>query len=301
MAPQQLQVASCLDVPVFNNSAKVCATGQGNYYVGNYDPEPADMARAPAGAIVRRVASQLSMVNEEERQSHIWADVQTPGDLSSHTNQFANDDGLLSTALDPTVGNPALPFFVSALPTGFTTGVLREHAMRSNSSVSCKSVSASAFPSVCPGSRPFNGTYRGPSSTFRWCAPGAYDVYPWTNSRDRQDITEEVYIDGLIQAGSALWQLQTVQENGLNFTLHCMANTTRGYFELGSYYNDNTPGPLLETWPSQDDLNANFNDALSFLDGFATPATKYVIPIGPPPPGHVHSSSPANKCSTSRQ
>lgn len=268
---QQLQVASCLDTPVPSNNAKVChAFGSNAFTVGAYDPETGDLAAAPAGAIVPKVVSRLSTVYGQEPQPHLWPDVQGP------IGTLINMQGTLwSSAFDP-FSTDRIPTFVSALPTGFTTGVLREHALRFNSSVSCVSVPASAFPSVCPGARPFNGTYTGPTSRFRWCAPGAYDVYPWTNSRDRQDISEEVYFDGLMQGTSLL-----AKDEQQNFTVHCTVDSTRGYFELGNYYNNNTAGPLLETWPTKADLEANYNDARSQNFDYATPSVKYIITISP--------------------
>ena len=36
--------------------------------------------------------------------------------------------------------------------------------------------------------------------------------------------------------------------------------TTRGYFELGNNWNNNTYGPLLEHWPDPAEMAENFND-----------------------------------------
>jgi hypothetical protein len=43
-------------------------------------------------------------------------------------------------------------------------------------------------------------------------------------------------------------------------TFLCKATTTRGYFEPGNDWNNNTYGPLLEHWPDPAEMAENFND-----------------------------------------
>jgi hypothetical protein len=43
-------------------------------------------------------------------------------------------------------------------------------------------------------------------------------------------------------------------------TIHCTATTTRGYFELGNDWNNNTYGPLLAHWPDPAEMAENSND-----------------------------------------
>jgi hypothetical protein len=48
--------------------------------------------------------------------------------------------------------------------------------------------------------------------------------------------------------------------------VHCTSNSTRGYFELGNYHNGFVPSGLLETWPTPEDMAANFNDLEAKVD-----------------------------------
>jgi hypothetical protein len=45
-----------------------------------------------------------------------------------------------------------------------------------------------------------------------------------------------------------------------SYTIRCRAATTRGYFELGNDFNNNTYGPLLEQWPNKAQMAEIFND-----------------------------------------
>ena len=152
-------------------------------------------------------------------------------------------------------------YFPSAIPSGTTTGVLRQHALRMSSSVSCELIPKSQFPTTCPGSNPFTVTYvANPpinvSLELSICTPGNQTAVPWTISRIRQDISEEMFINlGLTNTAGELGP-----DGPGNFTFHCSSNTTRGYFELGSYQNKFKYGPLLQEWPDPGTLASEFND-----------------------------------------
>jgi hypothetical protein len=190
------------------------------------DLEPAQMAVIPASYVLPRIRSDLSTVSQWTIQPHFW--------------QSPEDQGYRATArIDYANG----PNFVAALPADTTTGVLREHLMRLNSSVACANVSTSQYPSTCSGANPFQASfgfidnyYYAPNATIDICAPGEQDKYPWALSRSRQDIFEEVF-------------LKFSGTNKNDGVLHCTAQTTRGYFELGNTHNGGKYGPLLEKWP----------------------------------------------------
>ncbi|KAK2755085.1 hypothetical protein FQN54_006614 [Arachnomyces sp. PD_36] len=61
-----------------------------------------------------------------------------------------------------------------------------------------------------------------------------------------------------------------------SFTLKCEASTTRGYFELGNDRNGQIYGPLLEKWPSPEEMAREFNDYLpaDFKNFHAPPAER---------------------------
>lgn len=155
----------------------------------------------------------------------------------------------------------SIPFYVTAFPPDFNTGVLREHAIRFNTTVSCETVPRSSYPDICPGGRPLTGEFSSSETRNRYCVAGDYTAVPWTIDRNRQDSTEELWVDNYIPYRSAITLVSSFAESGVNnITVHCAANTTRGYFELPNFYNGDTPGTLLEEWPSPDVLGRKFND-----------------------------------------
>ncbi|KUI66480.1 hypothetical protein VM1G_02340 [Cytospora mali] len=258
---EETRVATCNDVPFPVNSAQVCKkVTHLRYSVGGYDPEPADMAVAPGNLVARKVANQLPTLSNMDGQHHIWPVLPRMGD------NWAMDIGNTFYYYQKT-GIKSIPFYVTAFPPNFNTGVLREHAMRLNTSVSCKTVPRSSFPDICPGDRPLAGEFNNSETRNRYCVAGDYTTVPWTIDRNRQDMIEELWVDNYIPYGSPISLLSSFVESAVNnITVHCMANTTRGYFELPNFYNEGTPGTLLEEWPSQDVLEQDFNDVEAFSD-----------------------------------
>ena len=152
--------------------------------------------------------------------------------------------------------------FIATFPVGTDTGVLRDLALRLNVSVSCDLVPQTDFPSQCPGAFPLAQTFTNintstptpfgetdhPHYRARICAPGDTLSSPWKNTTDRQDRTEELWLD---YQGSPLpvdlggWDI----EGGRKYTQHCYGKSTLGYFELPSYWNGHVAGPLLDKVP----------------------------------------------------
>lgn len=250
MRVEQVQVAACNDVPYPKNTDSSCYRPKTlTYKVGGYDPEPADMALTPGNLVARKVRNLLPTLSDLDSLSHIW-----PTTALNGNNWFAELGNTLYYYQKTTVRS--IPFYVSALPQAFNTGVLREHAIRLNSTATCELVRRSDFPVVCPGTRPLFGQYSTQETQNRFCVPGSYVATPWTIDRNRQDIVEELWVDNYIPYGSGLPNVTS----SANSTVHCVARTTRGYFELPSLHNDATPGELLQDWPSRAVLEANFND-----------------------------------------
>ncbi|CAN9447127.1 unnamed protein product [Alternaria alternata] len=131
--------------------------------------------------------------------------------------------------------------------------------MRLNSSISCEEVDAGEFPSQCLGKRPLTVFWeRFLDTEVRICVPGDYIAFPWSLSRSRQDLTEEMYMD--IKDLSISDQDTEDPAFNTSSTIRCTATTTKGYFELGNNWNNNTYGPLLEHWPNPAEMAENFND-----------------------------------------
>lgn len=260
---------TCLDDPVY-----ICKDGDHNAahipVVVAYDPEPGDMALLPQNMLVQTVASQLTNLNEHDVQPRMWADPSADDAFLSETEPAIRSSFFFNQIADlnSSSGAPFSKFFTTILNNGTTTGVLREHATRFNSSVQCSSIPQANFPSGCTGRRPFEAQYtKSGYLDIRVCVPGEYGVTPWTNIRDRQDIQEELYLDVTLQSN-----LETSVSFGQsNFTLHCTANTTRGYFEIGNYRNNYAYGPLIETWPTAAEMANDWNDHLGALGDFASP------------------------------
>lgn len=105
------------------------------------------------------------------------------------------------------------------------------------------------------------------------CVEGNHSDVPRTRSRDRQDIHENIWLrlevaqqpDGSREDGQALLEDVTA------FNLSCRASSTRGYFELGNHWNNQVFGPLLDKWPTRDDIRKNFNDYGSFVGKYKHP------------------------------
>ena len=79
------------------------------------------------------------------------------------------------------------------------------------------------------------------------CMPGNLTKSPWKSTRDRQDFTEELFLNvALIQ-----YNLNTANTDQQNIVLYKVTvDTTAGYFELPNYLNGEVAGPLLENDPN---------------------------------------------------
>ncbi|KAI2467532.1 hypothetical protein F4781DRAFT_444183 [Annulohypoxylon bovei var. microspora] len=228
-----------------------------------YDPEPADMPRLQRDLILHDVLGQLVTVSDLEAQPNLWP---VSPDLSGGYEGYEKSTYKRMFAYyDPEGSFDPDSFFVSALESGTNTGVLREHALRLNSSVHCEHIPQSGFPSPCPGVRPFEIHFERLGLKLDVCVPGNATLFPFTPSRNRQDITEDLYI-----------HQETPMNNftrapGDNFTIHCTASTSRGYFELGNEQNNYVYGPLLSKWPGPADIETNSNDFRRGTTGYVRP------------------------------
>ncbi|KAF8164362.1 hypothetical protein K438DRAFT_2067300 [Mycena galopus ATCC 62051] len=253
-----ITVMSCLDLPQVGRCSIEFPV------VTAYDAEPGVISLLPHNLIVTDVANSIVTVSDLDPQPNLWVD-----------NPYASvDRDIDAFVMLPDRGmffwysqdyHPNETYFVSALQNGTTTGVLRQHAIRMNSSASCESIPRASFPATCGGARPVQAAFSNEFIDVRVCAPGEIGTSPWTLSRDRQDISEELYIDLGISSEENLLRVR-------NFTTKCTANSTRGYFELGNYFNGFAYGPLIEKWPEPDVLAREFNDYLTTFNGDPPPS-----------------------------
>ena len=222
--------------------------------------------------IVPDLIKSLTEVTDMDLQTYLWHDPAT--DWSALDSNLGTELGstffVPYNQVDPDLYRK-LRYFVSAFPSNTETGVLREHVMRLNSTAECTTIDEAAFPSPCNGPDPLivsygpgtnSGNYTGINLSIDVCVPGNQSASPWTLSRDRQDIVEDLYIK--VHSQPCRPHCGSINDGQLpiNFTVYCQANTTRGYFELPNFQNGFTPGHLLEKWPDNETLFKDFNVSL---------------------------------------
>ncbi|KAM0541098.1 hypothetical protein ACHAO7_010755 [Fusarium culmorum] len=288
-----LTVISCNDNPVeITNRDKTCnGTGAESRVVG-IDPEPNVMELIPRNLAVNLIRQKIKSFSMSYVQTNLWHEV-------TNYIPFAVEQQRAQTFGWIQKRRPYINYFASSLANGTATGILREHAMRINSTISCK---AGNLPLTCSGSMPFFAIFNhtgfatsGVKATV--CVEGNQSAVPWTRSRDRQDINENMWLrlevaqqlDGSRVDGQALLQDVTA------FNLSCRASSTRGYFELGNHWNNQVFKPLLEKWPIRDDIRMNFNDYRSFVGKYKNPDRRPVT-VDPAlePDLHLTWNSPPN-------
>lgn len=208
------------------------------------DPQPGMMEVLPLWNVKEQVKARLATDSSSEYQALLWTDPTQPNPYEG--SDYGTENDQILAYYDEDYDGP--PFWVSAVPNGTATGVLRQHAMRMNTSVACEQFPATEFPSECAGAYPFTadfawtrGSINGPES-FRMsvCVPGSYVVSPWNRSRDAMTIQEDIYL-GVLPIGED-YESQILRYQ-VPFVTHCMVNTTRGYFELGNAFNELLPQP----------------------------------------------------------
>lgn len=245
---------TCLDNPIGHFTSRPSCDGRKNLLLG-WDPEPADLALTPQILVVGDVINRMASADVNSYQPHIWVERNDTYDRQGMSTR---------SSLNRIVQNT--PFFVTAFPNNTQTGVLRQHIMRMSYTTNCAQVSKTDFPATCSGSAPFAVSYTAAGSVIRVCAPGDHTSPLFTISRDRQDVSEDLFIDMSLAEGGS--------NDQLDVTWHCTANTSRGYFQLGNYVNKNVHGGLNTHWTSPSRLADHFNDYLILRN----PKLSYPLP-----------------------
>jgi len=261
-----VSVVTCRDIPSWFRFEN--CTGSQLYGEVGRDLEPAQMANAEYSIMLSRVSLGLASISGHESQPRLWSANTT---RKAADDKFSGDDvvpdslnnWVFQRKANPTSKtDPASDFFVAGIPAGTTTGVLRQHLMRLSSSIRCQEVDPSEFPSQCAGDQPFTVTWEHVlDRKLRICVPGDYTAFPWALNRSRQEHIEELYIDVNDTRRTYEWEPDAIYlEYNISHSIHCTATTTRGYFEMGNDWNDDTYGPLLEQWPDAAHMAENSND-----------------------------------------
>ncbi|KAI9731061.1 MAG: hypothetical protein M1818_007918 [Claussenomyces sp. TS43310] len=266
VSTETITIMTCMDNPLYIFSDH-CGDNLGIHQVVGYDPEPYSLARAPQGVIVRDVVKKLATVSDLDMQLHLWHEP------STNTKNINLENNAFSSQLQWFYSEAAQnsTYFVSAIANNTGTGILREHAIRLNSTAECVPIDIAAFPATCPGDQPLVALYnRSGGMSIDICAPGDYTTSPWTLARERQDIQEELFVRVLARP--------EVNPVGSSFAVRCNANTTRGYFELGNIQNSYSASGLIDQWPTNETMFHNFNDYLSADGGYNFPSNNDTYP-----------------------
>ncbi len=145
--------------------------------------------------------------------------------------------------------NALLGPYIAQLPSGYQTGFMTQFMPRMNSSVSYANVSQTEFPQNCDtmaGAYYVDYVYNETLLNLQVCMLDNMSQSPWKATRDRQDISEEMFLN--LTYGTLINPV-TIDKNPGNLTLKLVVNTTLGYFELPNYNNSGVAGPLLAKDP----------------------------------------------------
>ncbi|KAJ5355679.1 hypothetical protein N7517_010288 [Penicillium concentricum] len=188
----------------------------------------------------------LATTTSTQRQAQLWQGTNvscvinvTTGALLPSCNQGGATFGNMSRLENP---------FLAELPNDYNTGLIQQFLPRINSSTRYESISAEDYPEDCDkrkgafsvnyGKENHDEAGRLTAWGLEACMPANVKNTPWNNTRDRQDFTEELYLNVTI-----------VGQLSSRSLFKIALETTAGYFELPNYMNGQVAGPLLEKCP----------------------------------------------------
>lgn len=189
--------------------------------------------------------NQLASVSTMDFQPNSWQEgipqrannASYQFDTPSECNQGGTTFHNITSLLGP---------YIAQLPAGYQTGLTSQFLPRMNSSVSFGNVSQTDFPQDCatlPGAYYIEYNYNKTLLNVQVCMPTRVPGSPWKATRDRQDISEEMYMN--ISAANRGF----ASETPANQTFKLVVNTTLGYFELPNYNSSGIAGPLVPKDP----------------------------------------------------
>ncbi len=205
--------------------------------------------------------SELASISTHDFQPDLWQEgtlycspnassrFQVPEECRHGGTTFENISSLLGT-------------YIAQLPAGYQTGLMTQFMPRMNNSVAYTNVSEAEFPPNCdtiPGAYYTNFIYNKTVLNLQVCMPDDMAYSPWKATRDRQDISETMFLHA---SYGTLRNPVTLDLNPANATFKLVVNTTLGYFELPNYNNSGIAGPLLTKDP-HDSCKNNTDQCLS--------------------------------------
>jgi hypothetical protein len=206
--------------------------------------------------VVVATRKAIEAVSSTEIPSEMWSS-------SNTTCVFEGENEYLSDMFSPLCTQAGLSWakvslipevFLAQLPNGFNTGLIRQFAPRFNSTASYDNVTASDFPANCAarsGSLSFDyvNVTMYDEEDLIWalhaCMPADMRIPPWKNTRDRQDFTEELYLNVTVSKPMQDKVRQFVTNAPTSEYFRIQVRTTAGYYELPNYMNGQKAGPLL--------------------------------------------------------
>ncbi|KAJ7290564.1 hypothetical protein C8J57DRAFT_1705887 [Mycena rebaudengoi] len=212
-----------------------------------------NLASFDLGETTALLRDRLASTETTTQQAQLWSRNTTCNSLLTGGN-LALDCAIAGGQY--TLSNMSLledPFFAQ-LPSGFSTGLIRQFAPRINSTARMENITKDEFPQGCdalPGA--FYVRYENisalndfPGFAFEACMPANMSAAPWRATRDRQDFSEVLYL-AVNLTTAAGWDLHV--STGAYFT-RITVNTSVGFFELPNYMNGGIAGPLLTGDPT---------------------------------------------------
>lgn len=200
--------------------------------------------------IVLLTRNALASITAEQRQALLWqgANITCARTENDETVPISCSTGGVTFGDMVQLEDP----FLAQLPSGYSTGVIQQFMPRINSTSTYEKISSSEFPQACDQ---IDGAFfvdyynvtQADGDAAIWglqaCMPANVTQSPWKPTRDRQDFTEELYLN--------ITLISSLSDGDSNETFYRITlNTTAGYFELPNYMNGDVAGPLLEKDPN---------------------------------------------------
>jgi len=205
--------------------------------------------------IVLRTRAAIETVVNTQAQAQLW-----PGGQLNCTSQHLPDaDMQYFCGRGTTLGDLSkLPDpFLAELTSSFHTGLVRQFIPRINSTATYEQIPESDFPRGCGNAFGafyvnYQNTTLAPVLDTTWglqaCMPNDNTIPPWKFNRDRQDFTEELYLN-ITLAGHGYGYNEGIGAIPAISYIKITLYTTAGYFELPNYTNKGVAGPLLDKDP----------------------------------------------------
>jgi len=166
----------------------------------------ADSTVSTETMLAARLRSVLTSTASTNPQAHLWSNIDALN-CSNTTNpdSAACTFGKVSLGDMSQVEDP----FLAQLPAGYSARIVSQSLPCINSTMTRDRVTEAAFPTNCEaGNGSFyvnystsvltrweNGTQVGPAWSLIACMPSDQKVWPWNYTRQRQDFTENLYLN----------------------------------------------------------------------------------------------------------